>query len=298
MAKEAKDLEKGDSITVDGVRFVVKDKVLLLGGQVGLIFEDMPATDENVAAFRKLQEKTAGTGILAPVGPGCQGWQYSRAREITRSLEDRKMSELEWRPWMQVATEWGGELCPHMVAGGVYLYQMFSTTFVRFPDKEAAEAFENWAGEHLPYWGYDPVVTLDTNDPEVCEMWAEHIKPEQNYQDSAAHKKINLEFGQLENGVIIPASFEQMDGVDHREMHEAGKWWIRTPDPRYKEPKESEVIIVVERGMVTDVYASDKKISVAVLDTDTDDADRYEEIEEERKSLQARIDAGELHNVW
>ena len=150
----------------------------------------------------------------------------------------------------------------------------------------------------MPYWGYDPVVTLDTNDPEVCEMWAEHIKPEQNYQDSAAHKKINLEFGQLENGVIIPASFEQMDGVDHREMHEAGKWWIRTPDPRYKEPKESEVIIVVERGMVTDVYASDKKISVAVLDTDTDDADRYEEIEEERKSLQARIDAGELHNVW
>lgn len=297
MAKRAEDLEKGDSITVDGVRFVVKDKVLLLGGQVGLIFEDMPATDENVAAFRKLQEQTAGTGILAPVGPGCKGWQYSRAREITRSWANRKMSELEWRPWMQVATEWGGELCPHMVAGGVYLYQMFSTTFVRFPDKEAAEDFKNWAGEHLPYWGYDPVVTLDTNDPEVCEMWAEHIKPEQNYQDSAAHKEINLKFGQLENGVIIPASVESMTEVDHGRMHEASKWWLRSPDPHHKELEGSEVIILVEDGMVTGVYSTKESTSVSILDMDTTDAERRKELDEEREALRVRIDAGELYDV-
>ena len=299
MAKRAEELERGDSITVDDVRFVVKDKVLLLGGQVGLVFEDMPATDENVAAFRKLQEQTAGTGILAPVGPGCRGWQYSRAREITSSWANRKMSELEWRPWMQVAVEREGELCPHMVAGGVYLYQMLSTTFVRFPDKKAAEAFKSWAWEHLPYWGYDPVVTLDTNDPEVCEMWSEHIKPEQNYQDSAIRKEINLEFGRLESGVSIPASVEQMTGADHRGMHEANKWWIRTPDQHYKEPEGSggEFVVVVEDGMVIGVYSTQENANVSILDMDTTDPESRKELEKEREALQVRIDAGELHDV-
>lgn len=62
--------------------------------------------------------------------------------------------------------------------------------------------------------------------------------------------------------------------------------------------KIDEVVILVERGVVTGVYASNEKLSVEVLDTDTDDGERALEVEEERRELQRRIDAGELHDVY
>ncbi len=55
-----------------------------------------------------------------------------------------------------------------------------------------------------------------------------------------------------------------------------------------------EIVILVHGGMVTDVYGSDPSVSVSVLDDDTDDADRMEDIDQEKRELQKRIDDGEL----
>lgn len=70
------------------------------------------------------------------------------------------------------------------------------------------------------------------------------------------------------------------------------KRWLRT------KAKSDEAVILVEQGIVTGVYASNEKLSVEVLDTDTDDGERALEVEEERRELQRRIDAGELHDVY
>lgn len=61
--------------------------------------------------------------------------------------------------------------------------------------------------------------------------------------------------------------------------------------------KMAEVIVVVEGGMVSDVFSNVENIMVSVLDTDTDDAERESEINEEKAELQARIDAGELKSI-
>lgn len=55
-----------------------------------------------------------------------------------------------------------------------------------------------------------------------------------------------------------------------------------------------EVIIRVCGGMVTNVYASDSSIAVTILDVDTDDELRTDEIIRTQKTLQQRIDNGEL----
>lgn len=59
-----------------------------------------------------------------------------------------------------------------------------------------------------------------------------------------------------------------------------------------------DVVVLVEDGRVQGVYSSDEKTSVSVLDMDTDQPEVYEELEKEREALQARIDAGELHDVY
>lgn len=310
--KKAENLKPGDSITVDGVRFVVKDNVPLLNGQVGIIFEDIPATEKNIAAFRKLQQDTAGIGILPPVDQGYEGWRkrnpYARAmmtkvcREVSDSLKEelKEAAVMDGRPWMEAAVEWGGRLRPYMEPGWVYLYQMFTSTFVQFPDKATAEEFVTWAGQNIDHWAYDPVAVIDTNNPEVCKEWAGSMKPEENYKDSALHKKVNLEFGRLEQGASIPASMLRPPESEHKEAHEASSWWVRSPDPNYKKPEDeapTEVVVVVEDGRVTEVYATSKSISVTVLDMDTTDADEMTSLEEQKKDLQARIDAGELHDI-
>lgn len=62
--------------------------------------------------------------------------------------------------------------------------------------------------------------------------------------------------------------------------------------------KGVDVVVLVEDGRVQGVYASDEKTCVSVLDMDTDQPEVYEELKKEREELQARIDAGELHDVY
>lgn len=61
--------------------------------------------------------------------------------------------------------------------------------------------------------------------------------------------------------------------------------------------KRVEVVVVVEDGRVAEVYATSKSVDVTVLDMDTTDVDEMASLEEQRKELQARNDAGELHDV-
>jgi len=55
----------------------------------------------------------------------------------------------------------------------------------------------------------------------------------------------------------------------------------------------SEIKIVVENGMVTDVYSTIKDVFVTVLDLDVQDPDMHEELEAERGDILRN-----LHNPW
>lgn len=59
-----------------------------------------------------------------------------------------------------------------------------------------------------------------------------------------------------------------------------------------------EVIVVVEGGMVTGVYSDREALSVSVLDLDSDDPERQEEAEKGKATLEARVERGELKEIW
>ena len=52
---------------------------------------------------------------------------------------------MEVRPWMLEAMKWGAMIYPDMVAGNVYLYQLYTMCFVGFKSKDVAEVFVDWA---------------------------------------------------------------------------------------------------------------------------------------------------------
>ena len=58
-----------------------------------------------------------------------------------------------------------------------------------------------------------------------------------------------------------------------------------------------EIVIIVRDGRVEDVMANTTKVNVSVLDFDTDDAEKLEEVEEAGKDLQERIESLELVSV-
>lgn len=193
---------------------------------------------------------------------------------------------MEGRIWMNAAMAWGARLCPKMRLGGVYLYELYTTTFVHFACKEAAEAFVEWAKTNIDHWGYDPVALIDTNDPEARERWADHIEKPKTYQESILHGMVQ----ELENGVTFLPSSHELKNADGQE-----KWWLRSPVLGRRRHK---VVIVVEGGRVTEIYASEKDGIIAdVIDTDTDDADREAEIREEIQELERAVAAGELYRI-
>lgn len=293
--KKVEDLVPGDALVQDGVRFIVKEMVPLPDGKTAVYFEDMPATEEVTASFRKLTETTGGTGLLPPVRVEQTGWQNSKLRkmlnhnygEIMKS-HLKGVGKMEVREWMYIAVAWGGRLRGNMVPNKAYLYELNAETFVQFDSKEYAEAFIEWARTHIDHWGHDPIALLDTSDPEVRERWAGHMAKQETGSDK----------------IMLPSEFEMGVGADQGHQKEtftpdemqlgSMRWWRRTP---MRKGKMAEVIVVVEGGMVSDVFSNVENIMVSVLDTDTDDAERESEINEEKAELQARIDAGELKSI-
>lgn len=295
--KRAEDLKPGDEIVQDGVRFIVKGTAPLPDGNTAVYFEDMPAT--------------GGTGFLPPVKVEQNGWQNSKLRQfliqnIERSAALHQAEKNRWvctnspellkptgakipekeiimegRTWMRMAVAgWGADLRPYMEPGWVYLYEMNTTAFVRFDNKESAESFVEWAKINVDHWGYDPVAIIDTNDPEVRERWASHMEMPKTTQEKIEDGMIR----EVETGfTFLPSSYE-MESTGGQ-----AKWWARL-----QSEKKNEVVIVVEGGQVTGVYSTTKDLMVSLIDTDTDSPERAEEIAEDMADLQRRIDAGEL----
>lgn len=83
---------------------------------------------------------------------------------------------VEIRGWHPIAVERGAILRPYMQRGKVYLFQMYTTCFVEFENMETALEFRKYADENIPYWNYEPVATIDTNDPEVVERWKLNVE--------------------------------------------------------------------------------------------------------------------------
>ena len=86
---------------------------------------------------------------------------------------------MEGRGWHKAAAERGAKLRPDMQRGKVYLYQLYTTCFVEFDTMEQARAFRQYANENLEYWDYDPVATIDTNDPEDVQHWKKFMEVKQ-----------------------------------------------------------------------------------------------------------------------
>jgi hypothetical protein len=55
--KTVRDLKPGDVIVQDGIRFVVRFIENMPNGNTAILFEDMPATEENMAAYGALMKK-------------------------------------------------------------------------------------------------------------------------------------------------------------------------------------------------------------------------------------------------
>lgn len=86
---------------------------------------------------------------------------------------------MEGRGWHKAAAERGAKLRPDMQRGKVYLYQLCTTCFVEFDTLEQARAFRQYANENLECWDYDPVATIDTNDPEDVQHWKKFMEVKQ-----------------------------------------------------------------------------------------------------------------------
>ena len=156
---------------------------------------------------------------------------------------------MEVRPWMLEAVKWGAMIYPNMVAGNVYLYQLYTMCFVGFKSKDAAEAFVAWAEKNIDHWGYDPVTLIDTSDEAARELWKVHIK-----ENAPEKKKVGedgtarLEYAGSKLHAFLESGYE----VNQRPGQ---TWWLRSPDGGHKPVSRAdrEIAIIVKDGRVADV---------------------------------------------
>lgn len=64
--------------------------------------------------------------------------------------------------------------------------------------------------------------------------------------------------------------------------------------------KPQEITVVVEDGMVSEVYITSPKEGAfaSIVDTDTDDSDRAEDVEKELADLHERVEKGEMAQIY
>lgn len=213
------------------------------------------------------------------------------AQEFEKSMKSHPKGErkMEVREWMYIAVAWGGRLRGNMVPDKAYLYELYADTFVQFDSKEYAEAFVEWAKTNINHWGHDPIALLDTSDPEVRERWAGHMaKPE-----TGTDRIMLISAREAETGAT-PEYLRETFAPGEMQLGSM-RWWWRTPTMK---KDRGEVIVVVEGGMVTGVYSDREALSVSVLDLDSDDPERQEEAEKGKATLEARVERGELKEIW
>ena len=71
--------------------------------------------------------------------------------------------------WYEYAKFRGAKFKSFMRPNKVYLYAMYSETFVEFDNIEIVESVRKYCDENIPYWDYDPVYTFDLNDPKQLD---------------------------------------------------------------------------------------------------------------------------------
>lgn len=69
-------------------------------------------------------------------------------------------------------------------------------------------------------------------------------------------------------------------------------------EPSDQTAPELRVVVVVEGGIVQAVYASDTRIGVEVIDTDTDDADECDSIDQALKALEQDVSSGSMTQTY
>lgn len=83
---------------------------------------------------------------------------------------------MEGRIWCGVAKElFGANIVPQIKENKYYLHQMYTTCFVEFDSMKKLTEFQHYANKYIPYWNYDPVVFIDTNNHEERERWKLHM---------------------------------------------------------------------------------------------------------------------------
>lgn len=63
----------------------------------------------------------------------------------------------------------------------------------------------------------------------------------------------------------------------------------------------TKVVVFVKGGIVTDVYSSDERLEIEVIDCDIDpetDKEEYELMEEAARGANYLLDLGDLHSVY
>lgn len=203
---------------------------------------------------------------------------------------------MEVRPWMLEAMKWGAMIYPDMVAGNVYLYQLYTMCFVGFKSKDVAEAFVDWAEKNIDHWGYDPITLIDTNDEATRELWKVHIKKQTPEQKKVGEDgAVGLEYAVSKLHAFLESGYE----VNQRPGQ---TWWLRSPDGGYKPVSRAdrEIAIIVKDGRVADVYATWKEdLSIEVVDLDVNgDEEREAEVMDCMKEIEAKVESRTLFKIY
>ena len=98
MAKKVGDLKKGDVIVENGVRFTIDQIFEAPNGCVLIRFEDMPATHENLEAYKSLLDRLKGGNEKAYPRLRCpEVLEYQGDQAIVKWPDDRPRSYEEYR---------------------------------------------------------------------------------------------------------------------------------------------------------------------------------------------------------
>lgn len=83
---------------------------------------------------------------------------------------------MEVDTWQLVAEKRGAKIRENLRLGKYYLYQMFTTCFVEFDTLGQLTEFRCYADKNIPYWDYDGITVINTNNPYHISAWENFIK--------------------------------------------------------------------------------------------------------------------------
>lgn len=86
--KTASELKPGDKIRHGCLELTVKEIWPADDGKTCILFEDIPASDENNEVFQDLVKQTGGTGMMLPVKVENKGYAESPSMKLMEKHEE------------------------------------------------------------------------------------------------------------------------------------------------------------------------------------------------------------------